>query len=454
MHIELDRQLNIDLRNKFNEHPEFIDAIRAEFLIPGKKGEKRELKTYNCVCAVLDRIDSLVEHLNSIEIEHTGDGVFALCDLLNYGQVLIDCVTRVAHIFGVKDSLKSDISIFHQPGSNGKGSDEKYFKYLRSLCAVHPVDTTQHSEYQGEEPEWCPYIEIGGGKSIISIFDKENADADFYAIVYRNDLEFNKRIPIRLHELFAYISKRYDFLTCITSALDATFSECIQILKEKHIPNSDGTPEYLTYLTSLSEAVAERCGGSEMYLVNEWKAIFSTSFNDSLWQRRLLQYQETLKKGIVTVHQRLQNMEYDDNGTIDLTAIEFARIEQLDDYWYEQSKIEYLYPSGRISGENCNLEDFINEPLDLEKGRLEIMLQAIDAGYIKNFEHEEIRDIARLIDSKMNVSNSEWARVQIRIIEKMLGNNCLFDYYQNDWKLYLQTQIVFWMLGSGMSLSD
>ena len=64
----------------------------------------------------------------------------------------------ISKIYNVPYEAENDISCFNQKGNDGSGNDEKYFKYLRSLCSVHPVETSQHKIYQGDEPEWCPYI--------------------------------------------------------------------------------------------------------------------------------------------------------------------------------------------------------------------------------------------------------------------------------------------------------
>lgn len=134
MKIQLDLQLNKRLREKINEINNFSVDKTSDFQFPSdKKGVKREGNAFNCICVALDRIDDLVEHCNNLELTQTKEGTFALCDLFNYGQTLIDCITIIGNVYGIKYDSTNDLSSFHQNGANGKGNDEKYFKYLRSL---------------------------------------------------------------------------------------------------------------------------------------------------------------------------------------------------------------------------------------------------------------------------------------------------------------------------------
>ena len=223
MKIQLNIQLSKNLREKINEINNFSFNKTANFQFPSdKKGSTREGNAFNCICAALDRIDDLVDHINSLDLTQTTEGTFALCDFLNYGQTLIDCIAIIGKVYGVKYEFQNDCSCFHQRGDNEKGNDEKYFKYLRSLCAVHPLATYAHSEYQGNQPEWCPYINIASSAAcqMLTIGAKELRGADYIARVYRNDMEFSKYIPIKVKQLFKYLQKRYAFIDNIIQAIE------------------------------------------------------------------------------------------------------------------------------------------------------------------------------------------------------------------------------------------
>lgn len=156
-------------------------AKTAKFRCSGWKNEI-EQASFNAVCAVLDRIDSLVVHCCSLEIDSSTSGIFAFYDLLNYGQTLIDCIELIAQIYDYKSNDQVQVVLTLKiVGNNNKGTDEKYFKYLRSLCTVHPVETNHHKEYQGNQPEWCPYI---GPVNTVTAWTlpAKDRNADFVAI--------------------------------------------------------------------------------------------------------------------------------------------------------------------------------------------------------------------------------------------------------------------------------
>lgn len=180
MKLTLNPELNRCLREKVNEWNNFTCEKKANFKSPEKRGKSIETQAYNCICACLDRIDELVTHCNTLELK----SLFGLYDIFNYGQTLIDCISMISKIYNVPYEAKNDISCFNQKGNDGSGNDEKYFKYLRSLCSVHPVETSQHKIYQGDEPEWCPYI--SGHGTVMQLLENTNPelkDADYYAVV-------------------------------------------------------------------------------------------------------------------------------------------------------------------------------------------------------------------------------------------------------------------------------
>ena len=74
MKLSLDVNLSRNLRNKFNERLNFSMAKTAKFRCPD--GKEIEQASFNAVCAVLDRIDSLVVHCCSLEIDSSTSGIF------------------------------------------------------------------------------------------------------------------------------------------------------------------------------------------------------------------------------------------------------------------------------------------------------------------------------------------------------------------------------------------
>ncbi len=450
MKIELDLNLNKELRNKINEQPNFIDEIRSEFAYPseGRRKDYKDTFAYNCICAALDRINDLVEHCNSIDINNESkEGIFALYDFLNCAQTLIECITKIGKIFDVKYETTGDVSAFHQQGRTGKGNDEKYFKYLRSLCSVHPIDTNAHAEYQGDEPEWCPYITTGKS-ALYRLLQNQKIDiGDFVAIVYSNDFHYNKHIPIRVKELFFYVEKRYEFIKDICKAVDSYNQKHIREFKNKYIPLPEEYQNYIAYLYELKNALQERYGRNCGYIVRNWIAIMQTVFVDETMQNILQQYQDALKTEIKSIHNNLQQMIYSEEG-ICFTPFSHAHYEGFEGYSYELEKIGYLYPGDKMENEDYEISQILNEDINFNKEQMQYLLSVVDKAIKHGYSHEQIIALTRVIDNQFKVNNSEWARIQLKIIEFAFEKSKLnFDYMQNDWHLYIQVEIANWLMG-------
>lgn len=447
MKIGLDLQLNRKLRDKVNEINNFSFDKTAEFQFPNeKRGSKKESNAFNCICAALDRIDDLVEHCNELDLNQSKEGVFALCDLFNYAQTLIDCITIIGKVYGVKYDSSSDISSFYQKGITGKGSDEEYFKYLRSLCSVHPLGTNAHNEYQDGQPEWCPYINFSKGSIGLLLFNYEEAvsKADFVARVYRNDMEFSKNIPICTDQVFNYITKRYCFINEIIVAID-NYNNCtIEELKNKHIQLPTECVTYDDYLKNLESEIHIRCGHWE-YQARTWRAIFMTHYDDDLNEEALSKYKIDLKNGIAKVHEKLQTMDFlDDDFVCD--AIDDGDIESLHEYPYEMEKMCYLFPSYALENKENEDYSFIDEPVSFECSRMEFMLDCVDRARKNGATHKDLKDVGRYLDARYQTTNDEWARIQLKIMEPILGKNITFNYFSNNWQLYLQVEMAKWLL--------
>ena len=75
----------------------------------------------------------------------------------------------------------------------------------------------------------------------------------------------------------------------------------------------------------------------------------------------------------------------------------------------------------------------------------DVIIRTIDLGGDK-IARLGLMDIAREIDHRYTTTNSEWARIQLKIIEPYFDNVVEFEYHLNDWYLHLQIEIAFWLI--------
>ena len=346
--IELNTEILRKLRNKINEQKNIsYNKMYGKY------------RAWDKICAIMNRLDDTVEYLNTIEL-NTGKykrSAFDFFDFMNNASVVIDCVKELSKIFEVSDSeIKNSTNIFNKVGSDGNGTDEKYFEYLRSLCSVHPVETSRHKRYQDNDFECSPYVLWNNSLRLF------NDDCDIYAVVYTSkDNESFKRVGIYIEQVFKYVEIRVNFIEKIIDYIDTYQKDMILKLKKQHIKNDNEFNSYIEYLTNLDEEAKDRYGDDHWYSFEYVIKLLQLKLSDSENENKMKLYINALKYAIKFEHNALQNMSnigYENSGLkyskenietslyIELYSPSSGSKEERR-YGYNIEKIQYLsYDSG------------------------------------------------------------------------------------------------------------
>ena len=346
--IELDTEILKRLRDKINEQKNIsYNKMYGKY------------RAWDKICAIMNRLDDTVEYLNTIEL-NTGKykrSAFDFFDFMNNASVVIDCVKELSKIFEVSDSeIKNSTNIFNKVGSDGNGTDEKYFEYLRSLCSVHPVETSRHKRYQNNDFECSPYVLWNNSLRLF------NDDCDIYAVVYTSkDNESFKRVGIYIEQVFKYVEIRVNFIEKIIDYIDTYQKDMILKLKKQHIKNDTEFNSYIEYLTNLDEEAKDRYGDDHWYSFEYVIKLLQLKLSDSENENKMKLYINALKYAIKFEHNALQNMSnigYENSGLkyskenietslyIELYSPSSGSKEERR-YGYNIEKIQYLsYDSG------------------------------------------------------------------------------------------------------------
>ena len=346
--IELNTEILRKLRNKINEQKNIsYNKMYGKY------------RAWDKICAIMNRLDDTVEYLNTIEL-NTGKykrSAFDFFDFMNNASVVIDCVKELSKIFEVSDSeIKNSTNIFNKVGSDGNGTDEKYFEYLRSLCSVHPVETSRHKRYQDNDFECSPYVLWNNSLRLF------NDDCDIYAVVYTSkDNESFKRVGIYIEQVFKYVEIRVNFIEKIIDYIDTYQKDMILKLKKQHIKNDTEFNSYIEYLTNLDEEAKDRYGDDHWYSFEYVIKLLQLKLSDSENENKMKLYINALKYAIKFEHNALQNMSnigYENSGLkyskenietslyIELYSPSSGSKEEIR-YGYNIEKIQYLsYDSG------------------------------------------------------------------------------------------------------------
>ncbi|MED1105015.1 hypothetical protein [Bacillus paramycoides] len=352
-------QINLDinvleaLRNKVNE--------QRNITITTKDSKHR---AWDKICAIMDRLDDTVDYLNELKL-NTGKyqrSAFDFFEFINNAAVVVDCIQELAKIFHVPDEeIKDSTAIFDELGKDGKGTDKKYFEYLRSLCSVHPVGTDRHKRYQDSTFECSPFVTWNNrGMGF-------HNGSELSAIVYTSkDGDFPKTVHIYISQIFEYVESRLGFVEKITDAIDQYQKEVISDFKKSSIKKENEFDNYIDYLKNLDKELNDRFRSEVYYSFDYIIKLFGLKLSNPENQKKMDLYLNALKYAIEFEHNRIQNMSYDgyeNNGLLHSeknieTSLYFelysptSKSEERRKYRYNLEKVEYLsYDSGEENKE-------------------------------------------------------------------------------------------------------
>lgn len=341
--INLNTEVLVKLRDKINEQQNI--SYNKTY---GK------YRAWDKICSIMDRLDDTVDYLNQLKL-NTGKhrrSAFDFFDFMNNAAVVMDCIKDLAEIFEVEDEeIKTSTDIFNELGRDGKGSDKKYFEYLRSLCSVHPVETSRHKRYQENDFECSPYV-VWNDKHIWN-----NDDSDIYAVVYTSkDGDSFKRVHICINQIFKYVSKRVDFIETIITHIDKYQQGIIESYRNSEIKKEEDFDSYIDYLRNLKKEVEIRYGSDSFHNFDYLIELFEFEPSNNNNEEKMDLYKNALKYAIRFEHNSIQNMScdgFENNGLLyPQKNLETSLLYELESphsgsderckYGYQIEKISYL----------------------------------------------------------------------------------------------------------------
>lgn len=349
-HINLNIDFCAQLRNKVNEYQHY-SITRTHSL---KKDNAQ--RGWKKICAIMDRVDDTTRYLNSIELQKT-TGVLAVFDFYNFmnnAATLLDCIKYLGEIYDFDFSYEDKkTDIFNQMGNNGNGTDKGYFEYLRSLCSVHPIETSRHLEFLDDNTkiECSPYVRWNDG-----VLMNEN-DCDLVAIVYTDNPKiFSKYVGIKLFEVFAYIEKRFNVLEQLIGHIDSYYKSLIDEYRNKPLKIESDFSDYCDYLVYLKNEYAERINTGWDEHFDFFIETMKCSFKNSINQEKLRKYQNSVKFGFTFFHKYLQEIpEIDKYETTGLhkqpeKTVGDSLFWQLQERPHAKELWDYNYPFEKLLG--------------------------------------------------------------------------------------------------------
>lgn len=346
--INLDTSLCVNLRNKVNEYQHY-SITKTHSIKKDQNGHG-----WNKICAIMDRLDDTLLYLNSLELNNTGSklDVFDFYNFMNNAATLIDCVNFLAEIYEFDLSqINNSHDIFNKLGTTGKGNDKDYFEYLRSLCSVHPIETSRHKEFQdpATDTECSPFIYYNNG-----ILAEE--DYDLIVVVYTDGDKFHeKHFGIKIETIFKYIEYRYSLLQKITVHIEAYYQSIIEEYIKQPLRKVNEFSNYCDYIDYLQKVWADRKDTNWTSNFDFYRYVMQVSFSNSDNQQKLIKYQNAVKYAFTFLQKYLQELpkedKYETTGlkTQPEHTSEDSLFIELEESLHGEYRFKHMYPFEKLA---------------------------------------------------------------------------------------------------------
>ncbi|MBM6941987.1 hypothetical protein [Collinsella intestinalis] len=382
---------SLDAHEHISEQISFVEKAFRE-------KSYRGVPAWDCTCACIQRIRSIVGYLNDQVLGKMEHGnAFDFVNFINNASVMLDSIDMLAGILGVdleQENARTDA--FNKPGTNGKGTDKKYFEFLRSLCAVHPVETNRYKGvYHTTDIVTCPYLIWVSGSPFEMVWN-----CDLHAHAFVNEANsWGEDICIHMDQVFAHIKYRYSLLNKIGCALERFQEAKIDEFRNTPVPDRGEGESELSYVERLKEAEAERFGPNNDFVYDFAKKALSFEPTDPANKAAAERYKNAWRFALDLQLNVLRDMSRE--------GVEHAGIEGDDTDWILFEHLEYC---------SCPCEELSRFSYNLEK-----------IGYL---------------DGTSGESDAAWGRIKLREMDGILGKHVVFDYENDsDGELYMLSRI-------------
>lgn len=352
--------LNPDIIEEFNATLDAHEHISEQVSFIEKAFDKKRYRgvpAWDCICACVHRIRDTIGYLNDQTLGVMEHGsAFDFINFINNASVVLNSIDMLADIFGV--DLKEEnarIGAFHMPGSDGKGTDKKYFEFLRSLCAVHPTETNRYKgTYHDIDIVTCPYVTWIRE----SIFE-DMWHCDLHGHAFTNDANsWGEDICVHMDQVFAYIKYRYNLLNKISVALERFQESKIQEFRNTPVPNRLKGESEIEYIERLKQVEAERFGMDNDFVYDFAKRAVAFKPSNAANREAAERYANAWRFALSLQLNVLRDMSRkgpehgsivgDNSGWVLFENLEYGdrRCEELAEFGYQLEKVGYLDGTG------------------------------------------------------------------------------------------------------------
>jgi hypothetical protein len=249
---------------------------------------------WNVICSAMDWIEVAVEGIPYIQLGNKNTNVASLnlMQLICAMDLVTESTRQLYRVFELPYPYHNDHSIF-----GNEKTDDTYFKHVRAMFGVHPVNLT------GENDE-----------RYYASWSTPKLEADFSVFVYSNQPDKESQIhSILIKDLFEYTNKRYCLLSDLIDLVERDYQTHLTNWKSKPIKGHLPTQEQIDILLHESGQRFET-GEAYWYQLEELKKLFEIddTFYDVRHRTTVLAYKDELKIVLDEIQHNLQHMNIEE----------------------------------------------------------------------------------------------------------------------------------------------
>lgn len=302
--------------------------------------DKEHMDKYNLICAVMDRVDSSVNYLNSNSEPPKKEDL--LLFFIMYSCMLLDAVKQLlktlevknmysdkdnpnAYLYFKKICMRNPLNILESECP----TDDKFFEYLRSLSMAHPFETSRPKFFKKDEIQYCPWVIAN------SAITKMRSIPDGVGIrIYSNQFEEIQDLFFSFNTLKKYINSRFLLMRKATEKVEQLISDKREEWKKEKV--TKGMPPIDT-LRQVADILSKRY--EEKYTVERAIEYLTCTSTEPVNQQAVSEYQKAIIDLIPDVIQAVDDLNYNQLENIFQSVLHAHPKEMHNSAHYELEKI-------------------------------------------------------------------------------------------------------------------
>lgn len=345
-----------------------------------KKSKKfKNYKAWDRICVIMDRLEDTIDYLNTMTLGRCRSqrSAFDFYEFINNAYIVVECIKIMASIFGVEKARKDIESTQNIFGNvlNVNGCDGDFFEYIRSLCAVHPTETSREKYRYLKDALFhcCPFVVWNQNQLGLGYDDGR----DLSAFVYQSKENENTIIiPLYIDQFKKYIQAWLNLVPIIIESINKYNENEYEKLRKQKMNEVDSFENICDYIAYLRDEQTRRYLSGQEYIYNYFIRVFQTKFSNEINNQKLEKYKNAIKYSLQFRHHSLQFMNdkgYENSGIKDQEGDLFNLLEYpycLDgcfkSFSYNLGKVSHLFEDGnRYEMEKDFARYLINEMGDV-----------------------------------------------------------------------------------------